>query len=249
MLLLDTPIALTFDEIVQRARDEARMLGRLRHRNIVRVEDLTVLQGHCAVVMEYLEGVDCKSLINYFEDGSNGDMPLQSMFEVIGNVASALDAAYNHVPLQGGEAMQLVHRDIKPSNVMVTLGGDVKLLDFGTARANFEEREAKTQQLAFGSQAYMAPERFLGDEDTPATDVYSLGVTLYELSTGQLPFSEGDIGEQHRNAAPPDATRLVADYPPALAQLIQRMMAKTPEDRPASAATVAEALTRLLEDG
>ncbi len=88
------------EEIVQRARDEARMLGRLRHRNIVRVEDLTVLQGHCAVVMEYLEGVDCKSLITYFGDQPDA-IPLQAMFEIIGNVASALDAAYNQSPLHG----------------------------------------------------------------------------------------------------------------------------------------------------
>jgi serine/threonine protein kinase len=73
-----------------------------------------------------------------------------------------------------------------------------------------------------------------------------LGVTLFELSTGKLPFSEGDVAEQHRNAAPPSATDIIADYPPALAELIQAMMAKNPDDRPASAAVVSEALTRSL---
>jgi serine/threonine protein kinase len=224
----------------------------LRHRNIVRVEDLTVLQGHCAVVMEFLEGVDCKALISFFEDKPE-EFPLQCIFEIIGNVASALHAAYNHVPLQGGNPLELVHRDIKPSNVMVTLGGDVKLLDFGTARANFEQREAKTQALAFGSQAYMAPERFLGDEDTPATDVYSMGITLYELikkenygridlrpnkysalvvkRVGSLEFGDAlapEIAEQARAA-------------------IAAMVSYGPEDRP-SAAQVVELMDVLSEE-
>ena len=101
--------------------------------------------------------------------------------ETISSVASALDAAYNRPPLQGGDPLRLIHRDIKPSNIMVTVEADVKVLDFGTAQAKFEDREAETQALAFGSAAYMSPERFLGDEDRLSGDVYALGVTLYEL--------------------------------------------------------------------
>ena len=115
------------EEIAQRSRDEARLLGRLRHRNIVRVEDLTSIHGQCAVIMEYLEGVDLKTLINTIS--SRGErLPLRCCFEIIGAVSEALRAAYNHAPLQGGEALRLIHRDIKPSNIMLTVGGDVKLL-------------------------------------------------------------------------------------------------------------------------
>jgi hypothetical protein len=89
------------------------------------------------------------------------------------------------VPLQGGNPLQLIHRDIKPSNIMVTTEGEVKLLDFGTARANFETREAHTEALHFGSQIYMAPERFMGDRDTRSCDVFALGVTLFELLVGE----------------------------------------------------------------
>ncbi len=170
------------DEVVMRSRDEARLLGRLRHRNIVRVEDLTAIQGQCAIVMEYLQGVDLKNVCTVLtEEGK--PFPRQAMFEVIGAIAAALDAAFNHRPLQGGEPLRVIHRDIKPSNVMITIEGDVKVLDFGTARANFDQREAKTQALAFGSAAYMSPERLMGEEDRPAADVFSLGVTLYELLT------------------------------------------------------------------
>ncbi len=178
------------DEVVMRTRDEARLLGLIRHQNIVKVEDLTSIDGKCAIVMEYLEGVDLKWMAQYLKDHGQ-KFPRAALFEIMLLVASALDAACNGLPLQGGEPLRVIHRDIKPSNVFVTVAGQVKVLDFGTARANFAEREAKTQALAFGSQGYMAPERMLGEEDTPAADVFSLGVTLWELlaleSFGRIP--------------------------------------------------------------
>jgi serine/threonine protein kinase len=168
------------EEIVQRSRDEARVLGLLHHRNIVRVEDLTSINGQCAIIMEYLEGVDLKSLIRYCSE-NNADLPRKVAFEIIASSATALDAAYHRKTLSSGQALRLIHRDIKPSNIMVTVSGEVKVLDFGTAQAQFEHREAETQALAFGSAAYMSPERMMGDQDTPAGDIFSLGITLYEL--------------------------------------------------------------------
>lgn len=168
------------DEIIKRSRDEARVLGRLQHRNIIKVEGLISIGGKCAIIMEYLNGVDLKTLINFCAKHKM-QIPRKVIFETISSVASALDAAYNRPPLQGGDPLRLIHRDIKPSNIMVTVEADVKVLDFGTAQAKFEDREAETQALAFGSAAYMSPERFLGDEDRLSGDVYALGVTLYEL--------------------------------------------------------------------
>jgi serine/threonine protein kinase len=168
------------DEVVMRTRDEARLLGLIRHQNIVKVEDLTSIDGKCAIVMEYLEGVDLKWLTQFLKERKL-TFPRAALLEIGSSVASALDAAWNGVPLQGGESLRVIHRDIKPSNVFVTIAGGVKVLDFGTARANFAEREARTQSIAFGSQGYMAPERTLGEPDTPAADIFSLGVTIYEL--------------------------------------------------------------------
>lgn len=168
------------EEIVRRSRDEARVLGLLHHRNIIRVDDLTSLNGQCAIVMEYLDGVDIKNLINYSRELGVG-FPRKVSFEIGAQIAAALDAAYNHRPLGGGDPLQVIHRDIKPSNVMITTAGEVKVLDFGTAQARFDEREAHTQALAFGSAAYMAPERLLGDPDAPSGDVFSLGITLFEI--------------------------------------------------------------------
>ncbi len=178
------------DEVVMRTRDEARLLGLIRHQHIVKVEDLTAIDSKCAIVMEYLEGCDLKWMISFLQERGL-DFPRAALFEIVLAVSSALDAAYNGVPLQGGQPLRVIHRDIKPSNIFVTVAGGVKVLDFGTARANFAEREAKTQALAFGSQGYMAPERMLGEEDTPAADVFSLGIALYEIlsleSFGRIP--------------------------------------------------------------
>ena len=171
-------------EIVQRSRDEARVLGRLRHPNIVRVDDLTSINNQCAVVMEYVDGVNLKVLLKWLErDGER--IPGKSSFQIIADVADALEAAYSTIPLQESRPLKLIHRDVKPSNIMVAPSGHVKLLDFGTAQARFDSRESHTQSMTFGSKGYMSPERMMQEDDTPAGDVFSLGVILYWLLSGQ----------------------------------------------------------------
>ncbi len=168
------------EEIASRMRDEARLLGWLRHKNIVDVMDLTMIDGRCAVLMEYLEAVDLKIIVTACVD-HGARIPLRVCLEVSAAVASALDAAYNRPPYAGEKPLRVIHRDIKPSNVMVDEGGTTKVLDFGVARADFEQREAKTQELSFGSIEYMPPERLFFEPESPASDVYSLGATLYEM--------------------------------------------------------------------
>ncbi|MBK9649370.1 MAG: serine/threonine protein kinase [Deltaproteobacteria bacterium] len=147
----------------RRARRRARVLGLVRHRAIVQVDGLVVLQGHWVVVMEYVSGVDLKRLMQA------GPVPPGVALEIIEEVAQALDAAYRQ-PGPEGKPLGLLHRDIKPSNLRITERGEVKVLDFGTARANFQSREAQTQALTFGTVGYMAPER-MDFEDLPAGDV------------------------------------------------------------------------------
>ncbi len=245
---------LSNDEIVMRSRDEARLLGRLRHRNIVRVEDLTSIGGQCAIVMEYLQGMDLKSVTVALKEQERA-FPRKAAIEAIGAIAAALDAAYTHRPLQGGEALQVIHRDIKPSNAMITVEGDVKVLDFGTARATFEEREAKTQVLAFGSQAYMAPERMLGEADAPSGDIFSLGITLYECITLD---TFGKIPLRQERYEPTVSARLdaldLADMSPAgrdgVLSCLRRMLSYEPEARPSAAQVIdeMEALADLASD-
>lgn len=167
-------------EVTRRIRDEARLLGLLRHRNIVDVIDLTSLDGRAAIIMEYLEAVDLRAVIQWAEK-AHERIPVRAALDIAAAVASALDAAYNRPPIPGEKPLRVIHRDIKPSNVMVDDTGMVKVLDFGVARSEFENRESHTQELQFGSVDYMAPERLFFEPETPASDVYSLAATLYEL--------------------------------------------------------------------
>ena len=243
------------EEIVQRSRDEARVLGLLHHRNIVRVEDLTSINGQCAIIMEYLEGVDLKTLLRYCKD-TGGAVPRKVAFEIVASTATALDAAYHRKTLNSGQPLKLIHRDIKPSNVMVTVAGEVKVLDFGTAQAQFEHREAETQALAFGSAAYMAPERMMGDKDGPTGDIFSLGVTLYELLSGE---SFGKIfirGEKFDSALDERIGGLdLSDLGPARATTVSHvlriMLAYEPSERPSAQEVVQlmEALAEEVQDG
>jgi serine/threonine protein kinase len=170
------------EEIARRMRDEARLLGWLRHRNIVDVVDLTSIDGRAAVVMEYLEAVDLKFIVGQMT--MRGErVPARAVLEAMSSVASALDAAYNRPPYPGERPLHVIHRDIKPSNIMIDETGLVKVLDFGVARADFDARESHTKELQFGSVDYMPPERLFFEPETPASDVYSLGATMYEVMT------------------------------------------------------------------
>ncbi len=174
-------------EMLERLRDEARILGLLRHRAIVGVDSLAMFDQGWAVVMEFVPGVDLASVVQ------NGPIPPKVALEIIEEVASALHAAYSVHPEGHDEPLRLVHRDIKPSNIRVTVHGEVKVLDFGVARANFSAREAHTSTYLFGSLKYMAIERLEGVE-SPAADIYSLGLVLAELLLGR------DLPEPPRQA-------------------------------------------------
>jgi serine/threonine protein kinase len=172
------------ERVIGRFRDEARILGRLRDRAIVAVDAPVRLGRHWALVMEYVEGVSCAELLRH------APLPCSVAVEVIGEVARCLDAAWSQ-PGEDGAPLQLLHRDLKPANLQLTPSGQVKVLDFGIARARLAAREYKTTLHISGTPSYIAPERLRGIE-TPAGDVYSLGVVLHELVTGSCPGSAGE---------------------------------------------------------
>ena len=174
-------------EVVARLRDEARLLALLRHKNIITVYSLTAIQGRTAVVMEYLDAVDLSEIIEQMSPKQR--IPLRVTFAVIADVAQALDAAYNQTAFAGNKPLRVIHRDIKPSNIMIDATGLVKVLDFGVARSDFSGRESQTRELQFGSVEYMAPERLFFEPETPASDIYSLTLTLYECLSTQ-PFGK-----------------------------------------------------------
>ena len=218
--------------VLARARDEARMLYQLRHPNIVRVEELLDVGGRPVVVMEWVEGVALSQLLRELKR-----MPMLVASELVRLTALALDAAYS-TSNQDGTPMRIVHRDIKPDNILLSLAGDLKVVDFGVAHGDFFDRETSTISTVMGTQGYMAPERFDGQHDEAALDVYALGVTLYQMVTGAvllLPRTPGPHQEtlakrcQDIAGIPcPEAPAL----PQALAELVGEMCTWTWEKRP-----------------
>lgn len=176
-------------EYAQRLRDEARMLGLIRHRSIVAVHGLTQFRGAWAVAMEYVVGADLAQVM------SLGPLPPTVALEIGAEVAAALHVAYTAAG-PGGRPINLLHRDIKPGNIRLTPEGDVKILDFGAGRAEFSAREARTEAFTFGSMSYMAPERLDGF-DSHAADVYSLGVVLFEMLTANAYGRSSAAPERH----------------------------------------------------
>jgi serine/threonine protein kinase len=219
-------------DAVVRLRDEGRLLGALSHPAILHVYDLVLLAGRVALVTEYVEGQDLHKVMF-----GAGAMSFRGLVESIGQVAEALHAAWTTESPYGGGPMHLVHRDVKPQNVRVGVHGQVKLLDFGIARAANVQREANTQtNLLLGSWPYLAPERLQEEEasPTPAIDVYALGCTLFEGLAGERLMEGRKLLELYR----------VVDEPDGFHKLIAERLPKAQKKAPAP---VYQLLTSLLE--
>lgn len=225
------PEKATIPGLLGRLRDEARMLSVIRHRSIVRVDDLLELDGAWAIIMEYVEGCDIAELLKL------GPVPPVAALSLCEEVAAALHAAY-HQAGPDGTPLKLIHRDIKPSNLRLTAQGELKILDFGVARADLAKREEATEDAAFGTVPYMSPERFYG-EDSHAGDIYALGVTLFEMLTGVKP---GKTAMDSDRQPPGERLRAqwtwLAEISMPLHDLIAAMLAKKPADRPTARETV-----------
>ncbi|MFT4621644.1 MAG: serine/threonine protein kinase [Myxococcota bacterium] len=231
------------DEAIARLRDEGQLLALLRHPAILRVIDLTEIDGRVGMITEYIEGEDLHIAIRHPTD----PIPLRPLLRVIGQVAEALHAAYG-AEVQGNP-LHLVHRDIKPSNVRIGEHGEVKLLDFGVAFSSDADRNAMTlTNTALGSLAYMAPERFKRTRPGPAADVYALGCCMYEgLVRNRLfgdptaveMFARAAVAEDHDVFVGSRFAALPADLPAQIGALLGDMLAYDETERP-SAAIVAE---------
>lgn len=207
---------------------EAQVAARLNHPNIVSVYDAGENEGVQFIIMELVEG----SSLHEKPPAS-----IEETLEIARQISVALDHAHSH---------QIIHRDLKPENVLLTPDGQVKLTDFGLARSIASR--ITTEGSIAGSVYYLAPELALGQDYDARVDLYALGVMLYEMAVGDLPFTASDplaIISQHLHApiVPPRACN--ENIPLALDALILHLMEKRPEDRPASAKEVIQALERI----
>ena len=224
-------------EYLERFRREARAVARLSHPNIVTVIDRGDDDGRQYIVFEHVEGENLKELVL-----RTGPLPVQQALELALAVADGLAFAHD----QG-----LVHRDVKPQNVLLSNEGQVKVTDFGIARSLHVEHGVTLTGTVLGTGEYLAPEQAGGKPVSPATDVYSLGVVLWELLAGDVPF----VGEnfvavalRHVNEPPPSLRERRPDVSPRLEAAVDRALAKDPGRRFPSMAAFAKELRACLAE-
>jgi serine/threonine-protein kinase len=222
---------------------ETRVLFKLSHPHCVSVIDFG-MDGGPYVVMDFVTGTTLKDRLE------DGPLPVAEAI----TIARQILAGLAHAHAQG-----IIHRDVKPANIMVSdeigTGNHVRILDFGLARLRGSASTSVTQSLiVVGTPNYMAPEQTLAGEVDARTDVYAVGVVLFEMLTGQRPFAAEDtagILDKHRNEPPPHLHDVAKgrEFPDGLDRIIQRALEKKPEDRWPSAVAMAEALERMLQGG
>ena len=218
---------------------EARAVAQLEHQNIVRLYEFFEDQGRFMMVMEYAEGRTGAALI------AEGPIPLGLAVRIGIQICDAVVYAHDH---------GILHCDLKPANVQVTSDGTAKVLDFGLAQAKhgwykFDEDTTEGGPI-FGTPAYMAPERLRADAPKETCDIYSLGVTLFELVTGRRPFDEPHLAALAGailGTSAPKASSITPDCPARLDEIIERAMAKDPNERYQTARELSRDLNEVLK--
>jgi serine/threonine-protein kinase len=211
---------------------EARAAANLTHPNIVTVHDSGVANDRFFFVMERVGGTDLKTVLR-----RRSPLPIDEAVMIMVQIAAGVGYAHR---------AGLVHCDLKPQNILVAPDGRVKITDFGIARALSTIDPHESAEYVWGSPQYFAPEQAAGGPPSPASDVYALGIILYEMVTGRLPFdadSPERMAEMHVRAAPIPPSRLNPAVPPVLEQIILKVLSKEPSARYRTADQLARVLT------
>ena len=240
---LERPVAIKFlptdlaqqPGAVKMFRQEARAAASMNHPNIVHVYDVTVVSSRPCIVMEYVQGKTARELMR--REGSKEKHPLSArrVGELARDICDAL--AYAHM-------QNVIHRDVKPGNIIVSDRGQAKLMDFGISKVLERNAEGATQ--AKGTPQYMPPEQILGQEVDGRTDLYALGISMFEILTGQRPFGGDDVVNQQLHVDIPDPRTIQPDVPEPLVEIILTACRKKASRRFQSAREMADALTAFL---
>jgi serine/threonine-protein kinase len=224
------------EEHEQRFLQEARSVASLMHPNIVQVYDVGKFDSTLYIAQEYVPGSNLNAFIQ-----RRGALPVEEAVSILWQATSALQKA---------ASIGLVHRDIKPDNLLLTPDGEVKVADFGLARARGKSQNLTAVGVALGTPLYMSPEQVQGLIVESRSDLYSLGATAYHMLAGRPPFS-GDtalaLAMQHIQAQPVDLAQLRPDLPAELVQIVHKLLKKSPEDRFGSAMELARELRNFID--
>jgi serine/threonine-protein kinase len=223
------PEAKSHDVHVQsRFAGEVRLARQVSHPNVCRVYDIGEIEGQPYISMEFVDGEDLRSLLRRI-----GRLPHDKAIEIARKLCGGLAAAHDR---------GVLHRDFKPANIMIDARGQVVITDFGLAQLADEARSADVRS---GTPAYMAPEQLAGKDVSPLSDIYSLGIVLYEIFTGKHPFPAStlaDLIRRQNDSEVTSPTSVVKDLDPAVERMILRCLQPEPRHRPGSALAIAAAL-------
>jgi serine/threonine protein kinase len=221
-------------DLLRRFVSEAKAASALHHPNILTVHEIGESVSGPYIVMEFVDGGTVRSLLN------DGPLPVSQAVDIAMQAADGVANAH---------AAGIVHRDLKPENLMITSGGVVKILDFGLARSLRPEDAADGGRTAagmiVGTAAYVSPEQLRGEKATERSDVFALGVVLFEMATGENPFQRSNPIEMFGAILrddPPSLAERASDAPEELTRTVHRALAKRPEDRHSTARELAEDL-------
>jgi serine/threonine protein kinase len=236
---------LTNERVALMFVDEARIAAGLHHRNIVQIIDFDLFDGGAYLVTEHIVGCDLRQLLHYLRAAPRFEIALT----ILAELATGLDAA--HEARDGeGTPLGLVHRDVSPSNVLLGVHGEIKIADFGVAKARSRSYHTVSGSIK-GKAPYMAPEQILGQPVDRRADIFSLGVLLFELTTRTRLYSgqSNTVAMQHiLDGTVPDPAERRPGYPPELTRLVRRALARQPDDRYPTARAFVDDLDRVARE-
>jgi len=216
--------------------DEAKLSADLVHGNIVQIYQLGQLDGEYFIAMEFIKGVTLRALIDRHRQLAKPMSPALAAY-IASRVCRALDFAHNYVD-RFGRRLDIVHRDVSPGNVLMTWDGHVKLGDFGIAKARSMADPAAQRPLMMGKKHYMSPEQILGGHVDARSDIFAMGIVLFELLALEPLFTETETEaaiDEVVVAPVPDVARKIPSVDPSLAALLRVALSKGPADRPSAA--------------